>query len=139
MHRATWDTFKRSRALLTRLSRSLAHLSIWFSSHSTCYIKVPLPQTDKSIWFGLLRFRSPLLTESCHFIFLRLLRCFTSPRVALLDYEFIQSMMTFTSSGFPIRKFTGQSLLAASRDLSQLAASFIASWHQGIRHKLLLA
>ena len=33
--------------------------------------------------FGLFRFRSPLLTESFHFLFLRLLRCFTSPGFAL--------------------------------------------------------
>ena len=34
--------------------------------------------------------------------------------------------------GFPIRKFTDQSLLAAPRDLSQRATSFIASQCQGI-------
>ena len=33
--------------------------------------------------FGLFRFRSPLLTESILFLFLRLLRCFTSPGIAL--------------------------------------------------------
>ena len=33
--------------------------------------------------FGLFRFRSPLLTESILFLFLRLLRCFTSPGLAL--------------------------------------------------------
>ena len=33
--------------------------------------------------FGLIRFRSPLLTESILFLFLRLLRCFTSPGFAL--------------------------------------------------------
>ena len=44
---------------------------------------VLLPQQDKSRWFGLFRVRSPLLTESILFIFLRILRCFTSPRVAL--------------------------------------------------------
>ena len=32
--------------------------------------------------FGLFRFRSPLLTESILFLFLRVLRCFTSPGVA---------------------------------------------------------
>ena len=42
------------------------------------------PQGDKSLWFGLFRFRSPLLTESILFIFLRILRCFTSPRFAQL-------------------------------------------------------
>ena len=41
------------------------------------------PHQDKSRWFGLFRVRSPLLTESILFIFLRILRCFTSPRVAL--------------------------------------------------------
>ena len=29
--------------------------------------------------FGLIRFRSPLLTESLRFLFLRVLRCFSSP------------------------------------------------------------
>lgn len=35
-----------------------------------------------SYGFGLFRFRSPLLTESILFLFLRLLRCFTSPGIA---------------------------------------------------------
>ena len=47
------------------------------------HIVVLLPQQDKSRWFGLFRFRSPLLTESILFLFLRILRCFTSPRIAL--------------------------------------------------------
>ena len=34
--------------------------------------------------------------------------------------------------GFPIRKFSDQSLLAAPRDLTQRATSFIASYRQGI-------
>ena len=46
------------------------------------YIVVLQPQQDKSRWFGLFRVRSPLLTESILFIFLRILRCFTSPRIA---------------------------------------------------------
>src|SRR6185369_2749749 len=41
------------------------------------------PRQDKSRRFGLFRVRSPLLTESILFLFLRILRCFTSPRVAL--------------------------------------------------------
>ena len=40
------------------------------------------PPNDKSIGFGLFRFRSPLLTESILFLFLRLLRCFTSAGIA---------------------------------------------------------
>jgi hypothetical protein len=40
------------------------------------------PRRDKSQRFGLFRFRSPLLTESILVLFLRILRCFTSPRIA---------------------------------------------------------
>ena len=40
--------------------------------------------------------------------------------------------------GCPIRISTDQRLLAASRGLSQLAASFIACWHQGI-HRIALS
>jgi hypothetical protein len=40
--------------------------------------------------FGLIRFRSPLLTESILFLFLRLLRCFTSPGIA---YSFLTSLL----------------------------------------------
>ena len=40
------------------------------------------PRQDKSRRFGLFRVRSPLLTESILVLFLRILRCFTSPRIA---------------------------------------------------------
>ena len=92
MHRITWDTSRRLRTSLTRLSRSVAQLSRRLSSSSTCHIKVPQPREDKSSRFRLFRFRSPLLTESRRFIFLGLLRCFTSPRFASPDYEFIRSI-----------------------------------------------
>ncbi len=46
------------------------------------YVMVLQPRRDKSQRFGLFRFRSPLLTESILVLFLRLLRCFTSPRIA---------------------------------------------------------
>ena len=41
--------------------------------------------------------------------------------------------------GYPIRKPTDRSVLAAPRGLSQLIASFIAYRHQGIHHVLLVA
>ena len=93
MHRITWDTSRRFQTLLTRLSRSLAQLSRRLSSSSINHIKVPQPREDKSSRFRQFRFRSPLLTESLRFLFLGLLRCFTSPRFASPDYEFIRSIM----------------------------------------------
>ena len=92
MHRITWDTSRGLRASLTRLSRSPADFSKSLSSLSTSHIKVPQPREDKSSRFRLFRFRSPLLTESFRFLFLGLLRCFTSPRFASPDYEFIRSI-----------------------------------------------
>ena len=44
-------------------------LWLFFPEHSFKYIKT----------FGLIRVRSPLLTESLRFLFLRVLRCFSSP------------------------------------------------------------
>ena len=74
----------------TRLSRSLAAFStVVMLAHPPPTFKVPQPRKDKSSRFRLFRFRSPLLTESLRFLFLGLLRCFTSPRFALQDYEFI--------------------------------------------------
>ncbi len=90
VHRITWDTSRRPRTSHTRLSRSSVAFSKTLCSSLAYHIEVPLPRRNKFLRFGLFRFRSPLLTESFHFLFLGLLRCFTSPRIALLDYEFIQ-------------------------------------------------
>ena len=77
--------------------------------------------------FGLFRFRSPLLTESILFLFLRLLRCFTSPGIACLSlFDSGKNDGVLTPPGYPIRKSPDQSVLAAPRSLSQLITSFIA-------------
>ena len=46
---------------------------------------------------------------------------------------------TLLQPGYPIRTSTGCSVFAAFRGLSQLITSFIACWHQGIHHVLLVA
>ena len=84
--------------------------------------------------FGLFRFRSPLLTESILFLFLRLLRCFTSPGIASLSlFDSGKNDGVLTPPGYPIRKSPDQSLLTTPRSLSQLTTSFIAFRCQGIR------
>jgi hypothetical protein len=45
-----------------------------------------------------------------------------------------ENVPTLLGTGFPIRKSPGQSLLAATRGLSQLTTSFIAFLCQGIHH-----
>ena len=64
---------------VTRCGHTFQSVRLIYGFH----IVVLQPQQDKSRWFGLVRFRSPLLTESILVFFLRLLRCFTSPRIAL--------------------------------------------------------
>ena len=59
--------------------------AIFHSLHLTSALPRRAPTTPiASYGFGLFRFRSPLLTESILFLFLRLLRCFTSPGIAKL-------------------------------------------------------
>jgi hypothetical protein len=65
-------------------------------------------------WFGLFRVRSPLLTESLDcFLFLQVLRCFSSLGWLPLAYVFSQGSPGLARRGFPIRKSTGK--LASSK------------------------
>ena len=73
------------------------------------------------------------------FLFLLVLRWFTSQGSLVRNYGFITPYGGFTSVGFPIRKSPDQSLLAAPRGLSQLATSFFACFCQGIHHAPLVA
>ena len=73
------------------------------------------------------------------FLFLLVLRWFTSQGSLARDYGFITPYRGFTTVGFPIRKSPDQCLLAAPRGLSQLATSFIACFCQGIHHAPLVA
>src|SRR5882672_2279501 len=73
------------------------------------------------------------------FLFLQVLRWFTSLGSLVRNYGFIAAYTGFTRVGFPIRRSPDQSLLAAPRGLSQLATSFIACFCQGIHHAPLVA
>ena len=73
------------------------------------------------------------------FLFLLVLRWFTSQGSLVRDYGFITPYGGFTPVGFPIRKSPDQSLLAAPRGLSQLATSFVVFWRQGIHRTPLVA
>jgi hypothetical protein len=91
--------------------------------------------------FGLFPLRSPLLGESlvC-FLFLRVLRWFTSPRSPLASY-FTQKRISQLYSGslWKIRISPDHSLFAALRGFSQLTTSFFAFLRQGIHRMPLVA
>ena len=73
------------------------------------------------------------------FLFLQVLRWFTSLGSLVPAYVFSGPYYGFTVVGFPIRKSPDQCLLAANRGLSQLATSFIAIFRQGIHRAPLVA
>ena len=91
-------------------------------------------------WFGLFRFRSPLLTESLSISFPPVTEMFhfTGSRSATPMYS-EWSHPVLNGWGYPIRKSPDHSVFAAPRSLSQLITSFFACWHQGIHHVLLVA
>ena len=67
------------------LAPSAAGLSIPFDYLLT--IACRGPTTPDLVWFGLFRFRSPLLSESLvYFLFLQVLRCFNSLGFLLISY-----------------------------------------------------
>ncbi len=85
-----------------------------------------------SSWFGLFRFRSPLLTESILFLFLRLLRCFTSPGIA---YLFLTSI-----AGFRKERWSSNSIRLPHSEISGSTVictypKLIAAYH--VLHRLL--
>ena len=73
------------------------------------------------------------------FLFLGVLRCFSSPGSPPAPMYSTQDDPVLPRPGFPIRKSPDQCLLAAPRSLSQLATSFIAFRCQGIRPTPLVA
>jgi hypothetical protein len=94
------------------------------------------PQPGKPDWFGLIPVRSPLLGE--WFLFLWVLRCFSSPGSLHRPYVFRSGCRWFAAAGFPIRKSSDHHLYTATRGLSQCPTSFIGVWRQGIHRVPLL-
>ena len=103
----------------TGLSPSMAALSRAFYYQSKSHVEVLQPRRDKSLRFGLVRFRSPLLTESLRFLFLCLLRCFTSAGSLCMPMYSAYSNWLLHQLGSPIRKSPDQSVLTTPRSLSQ--------------------
>ena len=97
--------------------------------HPSCDIAVLQPQRCQNIvGLGSSPFARHYLGNHFYFLFLRVLRCFSSPR----SLTTVVVRLSFRQSGCPIRKFTNQRLFAPPRDLSQLITSFIACKSLGI-------
>ncbi len=88
------------------------------------------PQSDESDWFGLFRFRSPLLTESLLLSFPPGNEMFQFPGFATDTYGF--SGRQFGYPGI-------NACLTATPGLSQSSTPFFAFWRQDIPHMPLVA
>ena len=93
----------------------------------------PLPRTYCYMRFGLVRFRSPLLSESLiYFLFLRVMRCFSSPGSPLLTMDSSIDTTTLLVVSSLIRISVVQRLFATTHSFSQLVTSFFGAMYQGI-------
>ena len=79
-----------------------------------------------STGLGCFHFARHYSGNHCCFLFLQVLRWFTSLGSLYPSYVFRRKSSKFIGRGFPIRKSPDRSLFAAPRGLSQLTTSFIA-------------
>ncbi len=95
---------------------------------------IPMPRDGVSynpkrlaLGLGWSRFARHYSGNRVCFLFLWVLRCFSSPGVPFIPYEFRYEYDPFRVAGCPIRKSPGQSLLTAYRSISVFVPSFIGS------------
>ena len=88
------------------------------------------PHICKQIWFGLFPVRSPLLGE--YFLFLQVLRCFSSLGALPPTYVFSRRMLEVRSSEFPHSEIPGSKPVHGSPRL--IAVSHVLHRHLAPRH-----
>ena len=129
--RATQDTARRDDSTNTGLSPSTVGLSRPLPLvSSACHAAVLLPRRCRNTrGLGWSPFARHYWGNHCCFLFLQVLRCFSS-----LRWPHAHARCRARSpAGCPIRKSRGQGSFAPYPGLSQLITSFIASVSQGIR------
>ena len=132
--RPTWDPGSSGRRLRARgchpLRRAFPGPCARRLPHGT---PVPLPRrTGPAVWASS-AFARRYLRNHCCLLFLRLLRCFTSPGLAPAALWIRAGAPPSRGAGCPIRTPPDQGPHAPPRGFSQLAASFVACRRQGIR------
>ena len=93
----------------------------------------PYPGYISTSGLGCFPFARHYLGNRFYFLFLRVLRCFSSPGSPSIHYLFVYEYHTFHMVSFLIRISADQRLFASPRSFSQLITSFFGAWCQGIR------
>ena len=120
----------------TGLSPPLVDLSRSFYFSVGSVLLALLPRRCRNIFgLGSSAFARHYLRNHCYFLFLRVIRCFSSPRSLTLLRVYQASCLM----GCPIRISTGQRIFAPLRSFSQLITSFVAVESLGILHAPLLS
>ena len=109
----------------------LDHLILVLRSHN--------PDDASITGLGYSPFARRYLGNRCFFLFLRVLRCFSSPSSPHMAMCSPYGDRSLLLPGCPIRKSTDLCLFAAPRGLSQLTTSFIGPMRLGIHHAPLLS
>ncbi len=107
---------------LTGLSRPL-RLPRSFVTPHWC----PTTPEGKPSGLGCSRFARRYSGNRCCFLFLRVLRCFSSPGCLPYPMDSGKDAAPLRAAGFPIRKSPDQRLRTAPRSFSELVPSFIGS------------
>ncbi len=111
----------------TGLSPTLARLSSALRLGTWVHIAGPTTPSPVGDGLGSSRFARRYSGNRVFFLFLQVLRCFSSLGSLPRAYGFSAGCWRFAPAGFPIRTSPGQSLLPTHRGLSQVATSFIGS------------
>ncbi len=96
------------------------------------------PQSPKTSGLGSFPFARRYLGNRSYFLFLRVLRCFSSPGSLRITMYSSYGDGVLPPPGFPIRTSADLCLFAAPRGFSQLTTSFFGWWRPGILPALLL-
>ena len=134
MSRATWDSSRSLRDF------GYGPVTLFGAVFHRLLLSVLVPRrgpatpADKSAGLGFSPFARHYLGNHCCLLFLQVLRCFTSLGWRRNPMDSGPVGGALPPPGFPIRTPPDQSVFAAPRSFSQLAASFFACRCQGIRH-----
>ena len=124
---------------LTGLVPSPVLLSFSVLLRSFRFLSVRNPFGPKTKGLGSFPFARRYSENRVYFLFLRLLRCFSSPGSPRYTIDSCNVTYAFPYVSSLIRKSAVYRLLATTRSLSQPATSFFGAWCQGILPMLFVA
>ena len=107
---------------VTLCGHAFLRVPLWIASHAVGGPTTPGVARDNP-GLGYCAFARHYLRNRCYFLFLRVLRCFSSPG----SPRDLVAVPESLPAGFPIRTSAGHRVFAPHRGFSQLITSFFAS------------